>query len=95
MRGVFKPKGSIETRIRLLRRLLREKRFYVSSQCPAVIAMLENAARGTKLDDKVTGTHKHIFDSLTYPMFMESAGELADLVFKPSTSKSQLVSMRL
>lgn len=95
MMGVHKPKGSVETRIRLLRRLLREKRFYVSSQCPAVIAMLENASRGTKLEDRVTGNYKHIFDALTYPIFVESAEELSEIAFKPTTASSELISMRL
>lgn len=97
MQGVYKPKGSVELRIRLLKRLLREKRFYVSSQCPGVMSMLENAARGTKSDDKVTGMHKHIFDALTYPIFMESAYELEEIAFKPSKSNRNmdLISVRL
>lgn len=96
MQGVHKPKGSVETRIRLLRRLLREKRFYVSSQCPRIMAMLENAARGTKADDKVTGNFKHIFDAVTYPIFMESADELAEVAFKPLSSapKQELITVR-
>lgn len=95
MQGVFKPKGSVDTRIQLLRRLLREKRYYVSSLCPCTIAMLENAAKGSTAQDKVTGIYKHIFDSGTYPILMESADDLSTLALKPTTSQAQqLISMR-
>jgi len=94
LQGVHKPDGSVETRIRLLRRLLREKRIYVSSLCPRVIYMLENIARGNTLKDRLTPSLKHIFDALTYAIFMESAADLAEIAFKPSTTGgSKLISV--
>lgn len=95
MQGVYKPDGSVETRIALLRRLIREKRFYVSSQCPRIIDMCENAARGTKLSERVMAPYKHIFDSTTYPIFAESAEELQMMTLSPSTGGSNLISVPL
>jgi len=93
--GVHKPNGSVLTRQRLLRRLIKEKRCFISSQCPRLIAAIENAA--TDKDGKVTGIHRHILDAATYVLLMEGAQELAETAFKPTVGdgKPRLVSMRL
>jgi hypothetical protein len=95
MQGVHKPKGSVVTRQRILRRLIKEKRFFVSSQCPRIIAAIENAATGK--DGEVTGVYRHILDALTYILLMEGSQELAETAFRPNvgSSKPGLVSMKL
>lgn len=93
MEGVNKPRNSVQTRIRLFRRLLREKRLYVSSRCPRFIAMLEGASKGTRADEQVTSVHKHIFDGGSYPVLMESASELEEIAFKPTMANRELITI--
>lgn len=85
--GVAQPKGSVKTRVRIIRKLLREKRLFVSSRCNAVIEMLENLEEGETQKDYVKwGKWKHMFDALSYPIFMESADELINLQHSPVAS---------
>lgn len=75
--GVNKPEGSVQVRVQLLRRLLHEKRIFISSRCDPVIEMLRRCAQGTTQKEYVKGDRqKHTFDALTYPIFMECAFEL-------------------
>lgn len=88
--GASKPKGSIDARVRILKLLLREERIFVSSRCVHTIAMIEKARRGPPETFKHEGEefelpskepilrdqHKHVFDALTYPIYMESIDEL-------------------
>lgn len=92
-RAAAKFVGSVETRVRILHRLLWENRLFVSASCPATIAMLK-ALKYTNIKADPIGPkrHKHLFDSLTYilmseePMAMEqsaprvAAGASASLV---------------
>lgn len=79
LQGVFKPEGSVKTRVRLLRRLLREERIFVSARCVRVIAMLEECRKGDSEKDFVLwDEHKHTFDWLTYIIFMELLAELQE-----------------
>lgn len=74
LEGVSKPDGSIAMRVRILRRLIREGRFFVAARCEKVIEMLENIGRG-KTELVPNSPYKHPFDALTYPMFAESMEE--------------------
>ena len=77
LNGVQAPSGSVRMRVKLLRRLLRENRLWVSSRCTAVIEMLKECREGTTAKEYVDNDlHKHTFDALTYPIYMESAYEL-------------------
>jgi hypothetical protein len=80
LEGVEKPAGSVQTRIRYIRRLLAEERLFVSWRCKEVIAMLENIKRGTTKVQPISryGDHIHIFDALSYILLMELASEFMD-----------------
>lgn len=90
LQGVIKKKGSIDARVRILKMLLQENRIFVSARCKRTIEMIEKARRGapekftqggenfetpTK-EPILNNQHKHIFDAITYPIFMESVEEL-------------------
>lgn len=94
--GVPKPMGSVQARVRLLRRLLREHRFYVSSGCKGVISMLENCRKGTTNRDYVEWNEwKHMFDAVTYVLFMECAADLEQILLRPNARIPTDLSMRL
>ena len=79
LQGVLKPEGSVKTRVRLLRRLLREERIFVSARCVRVIAMLEECRKGdAEKEFVVWDVHKHTFDWLTYIIYMELLSELME-----------------
>lgn len=96
LRGVEKPWGSVRTRIRLLRQLLAENRIFIASGCVHTIAMIEQAISGP-IDKNtnqpkihIAAPHKHIFDALTYPIYMESIGELIDeSLWNPQAAQRQ------
>lgn len=87
--GVQKPSGSIGARIRLLKKLIHQNRLYVSARCHWVIRMIQNAKAGEDdkdLFDNSTNL-KHIFDALTYPIFMECALEVFESNNPPQENK--------
>lgn len=85
--GVNKPEGSVRNRVRIVRRLLRENRLFISSRCKALQAMLSELKQGTTQKDFVAwNEHKHPFDALTYPILVESAHELIESVFRPTST---------
>lgn len=87
LEGVEKPWGSIAARVRIIRMLLRQHRFWVSARCVRIIAMLENLRKGDSEREYVLrDQHKHMFDALTYPIFMTIVDELSELT-KPRTSR--------
>lgn len=88
LNGVYKPDRSVEARVRLGRRLLRENRIYVSGKCMDVILMFENLKRGTSKTDVVQWSeHKHVWDWISYVLFMECQAELELMAEKPSVSR--------
>lgn len=83
LQGAEKPDGSVRSRVQILQRLLKENRIFISARCEKVIAMLEGCQKGEKDKEYVRwDEHKHVFDALTYPLFMESREELFDLASK-------------
>lgn len=79
LEGVDKPDGSVKARVRLLQMLLKTGRIWISSRCEKTIAMIEGCQRGAKETEYVKwDEHKHVFDALTYPIYMETRSELFD-----------------
>lgn len=69
LRPVTKGAGSVNSRKRLLHRLLFEERFYVAGHCKSTIDMLEKLPPGTGTSEvNSRSKHKHIFDSVTYAL---------------------------
>lgn len=90
LQGVAKPEGSVRNRVKILRRLLKENRLFVSSRCKAVQEMLKECAQGTTQKEFVAwNKHKHVFDALTYPILIESGYELLDEIWKPTASSGK------
>lgn len=71
-RAADKFSGSIMTRVRILHRLLWEKRIYFSASCLDTIHMIKALREtGRKVDPIGPKKHKHAFDSLTYILLSE------------------------
>lgn len=101
MDGVQKPDGSVRFRAKILRQLLIENRIFISSRCVGVIEMIRESKRGQRIlnpnsDDRVvvnveknylTAEYKHTFDSLTYPLLMETMDEFVSLSARPGASR--------
>lgn len=87
LQGVVKPWHSVASRVRIVKMLLRQKRLWISSRCVATIDMIRNLRRGdTEKEYVLNDKHKHIFDALTYPIFMRVCDELIDNSVPRSTS---------
>lgn len=93
--GVPKPSNSIEARVRLIRQLLREGRLYVAGRCLDVIQMFEDLKRGgnTRKDYVHWDKNKHVFDWISYVLYMQCFEELDR--FRPSASKGFHVQVQL
>ncbi len=92
LQGVTKP--PVKTRISLLRRLIHQGRLFVSARCHHVIKMLLEAKAGEDSDKDPfdeSDNLKHIFDALTYPLFMECFMELVEASSnKPKARENQI-----
>ena len=64
--GAQKGPGSVAVRVDYLRRLLFDRRIFVSSRCPQTIKMLNEIEADANGDISDNSPHKHIFDALTY-----------------------------
>lgn len=88
LQGVNKPDDSVRSRVRVLRRLLVEKRIFFSARCRKTIEMVEHLRRGDGKDYVLRDEYKHLFDSLTYPLYMEMEVELLEeAMSRPSASE--------
>lgn len=90
LRGVEKGRGSVGARIRLLRKLLIQKRIIISRvKCPKLVEMLMNINIGKAPDTIPKGSpYKHPFDALTYGLSKDCWSELQDdLISIRSTTK--------
>jgi hypothetical protein len=73
---VVKPKYSVRARVKLLQFLLRKERINVAFRCPLTIEMFWHLTRGTTKDEYVLSNRfKHPFDSLSYPIYMETLAD--------------------
>jgi hypothetical protein len=95
LQGVEKPSGSVKARVRWIQKLLRENRLYVSARCVKVIAMLEACRRGDTEKDYVNNDEfRHVFDALSYPIYMECRGELLDEAYsRPRSNQRKIPSV--
>lgn len=87
--GVPKPKNSVGVRIRLIRQLLREGRLYISAECEDVIDMLEEAI-ANKDEEVEWNEHKHVFDWLSYVLYMLCFDELEERAQGPTANSPNL-----
>lgn len=81
-----KSEGGVEARVRLVQRLLKRNRIFVSARCVAVIEMFLKLRRGDKYyvaQDK----HKHVFDALSYLLYQETMTEMFDLSTAPTATE--------
>lgn len=73
---VIKPKYSVKARVRLLRFLIRKQRLFVAFRCQRTIEMFWHLTRGTTKDEYVlSNRYKHPFDSLSYPIYMDTIND--------------------
>ena len=88
-----KPKGSVMHSVKIIRRLIRDKRLFIGKNCPASIRMLEELEYSDDLGQEIdeTGPLKHIFDAFRYPIYMESRTELE--FARPDSRGSGLISV--
>jgi PBSX family phage terminase large subunit len=68
LQAVDKPKESVPTGIKMMRRLLMENRLFVGENCPHVKKMLLGL---TETDIENDASNTHIFDALRYVIYME------------------------
>lgn len=88
LKGVSKPAGSVEARVRIIKQLLRQKRLWISARCEYVIEMILNLRRGDTDREYVMGDkYKHMFDALTYPLYVRVIDELLDNADPRASSK--------
>lgn len=79
LQGAEKAAGSVQVRIDILKKLLFEKRFYVSRhKCPQVIEMLQSIKPSRNgLQPIAKGSrYKHVFDAITYVLISEEPWDL-------------------
>lgn len=84
--AVSKPKESVSTGTRLMRRLLMDNRLLVGANCPRTIEMLMGL---TETDIEEDTFLKHPFDSLRYIIYMEERQHHADVSFVKSSGRSE------
>lgn len=89
--GVEKAPGSVRSRVALLRRLLRENRYFIGARCVKTRLMIEECKKGdTATEFVMQDEHKHVFDETTYPIIAESAEDLeAAASSRPNARKTQ------
>lgn len=93
-RAAAKFTGSVETRVRILHRLLWENRFYISAQCTETIDMLRHLRKGnTKLEPIAPRSLKHPFDSLTYILISEEPQSLEQNIPNVNRTRPRVVSV--
>ena len=87
LEGVEKPANSVQTRIRFVRRLLKEGRIFISWKCENTINMLKNIKRGKTKKEPIVRYkgYIHVFDALSYILLKELSGDflLADTKYRP------------
>lgn len=91
--GVQKPDGSIGARVRLLRQLLNDNRIFVGSNCVNVIEMFKQMLKGPDTPISKESKYKHIFDALSYPIYMQSIEDMDGYDQPKSRRENQLTSV--
>ncbi len=94
-----KGRGSIFKRVDLLRKLLFQKRLFISARCVETIKMLGALKAGrTKLEPVEDSEMRHVFDSLSYPLISELISEVSE-AWDPrvglASNNSRVISVKL
>lgn len=78
LHAVTKGSGSVKERIRLTKKLLFERRLYVSAQLKNTIRMLRELRPGHSKSEPIRDgdKNKHIFDSMSYMLMSEAPMDL-------------------
>lgn len=90
--AVQKGHGSIEASVDLIQRLLFQGRLFINNaRCPKTIEMFQSLPKG-KGDITVSRSspHKHVLDSLRYPIMMSLANELQRAVSNVRTYEAKV-----
>lgn len=93
LQATDKPDQSVSTGIRMMRRALFERRFFIGNNCPKVQEMLMEISEG-KVKTVDDSEFKHPFDAVRYVIYMEARRHEAELTIKPKgvTEKPLLIS---
>lgn len=95
LNGVPRPDGSVVSRVRIIRRLLADRRLFIAGRCKEVISMMKLLRRGTPPGEGsikrgsnyvAWDRHKHTFDWISYVLFMECGHELFMHASRPAAS---------
>lgn len=91
---VTKGNGSVKRRISLLKKLLFERRFFVSAQCRNAIRMMREMKPGPNKAEPIRDgdKHKHVFDALTYMLISEAPADVERRLMSVAKSPRIIVS---
>lgn len=80
LRPVDKPAKSVETGVQIIRKLMREERFFTGQNTPRLNEALKSIKRSSKGGKTMDSgdRHKHICDALRYPIFSESIDDMVN-----------------
>lgn len=80
LQPVEKASKSVEVSCQILRRLMREERFFIGSNCPHAKESFQKIKRTSKAGKTLDpgDKYKHILDAVRYPIFMHEMQEMAE-----------------
>ena len=93
LHAVTKGSGSVKQRISLFKKLLFERRVYISAQMVHVIKMIREMRPGPNRAEPIRegDKNKHIFDALTYMLISETPMDVERRAITVSTKKPTMV----
>lgn len=93
LHAVTKGSGSVKQRIGLLKKLLFERRCFISAQLHNVIKMVREMKPGPNRSEPIRDgdKNKHIFDALTYMLISETPMDVERRTITTSTKKPTVV----
>lgn len=85
LRPVDKPAKSVEVGCQIIRKLMREERFFMGSNTPYLRKSLQNIRRSVKAGKTIDPGDplKHVCDALRYPIYMIEAEEMSTSPVQP------------
>lgn len=97
LQPVIKGSKSVEVSVQILRKLMREERFFVGSNCVNLKESLNNIKRPAKSGKTVdpTDKRKHILDAVRYPIFMMEVDEMTSGPIQPKFRNRRTMSVAL
>lgn len=93
LRPVDKPAKSVEAGCQILRKLMREFRFFMGNNTPQLLNSVENIRRPSKGNKTIDPGDplKHPIDALRYPIYAESIDDLLADPIKPKSRDNRTV----